>query len=241
MDVFAPNLPTSLAFSVDGAPVGNSIKGQLRVERYLKLGSDSQLTLQGALSEPLNSIKTPDISVDEDVGLPNAEGRIAFGLGTPLQIGLLRERRVEIGLSGVVGKLRRTSLPSEPARRVISTTWGVNLDFRANLASRFGFKGEVYTGKGLGQMVGGVLQSLDAVTWKAIGSTGGWVEGYVYLTPMVHNHTGIFIDDPVNKDITGLSDTLFGRTRNRVIYNTLLWDLREGKEEIPSWAGVYPE
>ena len=232
LDVFAPNLPTSLTFSVDGAPVGNSIKGQVRAERYLKLGSDSQLTLQGAFSEPLNSIKTPDISVDEDNGWPNTEGRIAFGLGAPSQIGLLRERPVEIGFSGVVGKLRRTSLPSEPARRVISTTWGVNLDFRANIASRFGFKGEAYTGQGLGQMVGGVLQSLDAVTWKAIGSTGGWVEGYVYLTPMVHNHTGIFIDDPVNKDITGLSNTLFGRTRNRVFYNTLLWDLGGEKKKF---------
>jgi len=236
LDVFAPNLPTSLAFSVDGAPVGNSIKGQLRVERYLKLGSDSQVTLQGALSEPLNSIKTPDISVDEDVGLPNTEGRIAFGLGKPSQIGLLRERPVEIGLSGVVGKLRRTALPSETPRRVISTTWGVNLDFRVNLSDRFGFKGEVYTGQGLGQMVGGVLQSLDAVSWKAIGSTGGWFEGYIYLTPMLHNHTGMFIDDPVNKDITGLSNTLFGRTRNRVFYNTLLWDL--GKEKKKFRIGV---
>jgi len=236
LDVFAPNLPTVLPFSVDGSPVGNTIKGQIRVERYLKLGSDSQLTLQGAISEPLNSIKTPDISLDEDNGTPNTEGRIAFGLGKPSQIGLLRERPVEVALSGVVGQLRRTSLPSEPPRRVISTTWGVNLDFRVNLGDRFGFKGEVYTGQGLGQMAGGVLQTLDAVTWKAIGSTGGWVEGYVYLTPMVHNHTGIFIDDPVNKDITGLSNTLFGRTRNRIFFNTLLWDL--GKERKKFRIGV---
>ena len=89
LDVFAPNLPTVLPFSVDGSPVGNTIKGQLRVERFLKLGSDSQLTLQGALSEPLNSIKTPDISLDEDNGLPNLEGRIAFGLGKPSRLGLL--------------------------------------------------------------------------------------------------------------------------------------------------------
>ena len=83
LDVFAPSLPTVLPFTVDGAPVGNTIKGQIRVERFLKLGSDSQLTLQGALSEPLNSVKTPDISLDEDNGLPNFEGRIAFGLGKP--------------------------------------------------------------------------------------------------------------------------------------------------------------
>ena len=232
LDVFAPNLPTVLPFSVDGSPVGNTIKGQIRVERYLKLGSDSQLTLQGALSEPLNSIKTPDISLDEDNGKPNVEGRIAFGLGKPSRIGLLTQRPVEVGVSGVVGKLRRTSLPSEPPRRVISTTWGVNLDFRVNLADRFGFKGEVYTGQGLGQMGGSVVQTLDAVTWKAIRSTGGWVEGYVYLTPNLHNHTGIFIDDPNNNDITGLPNTLFGRTRNRVFFNTLLWDIGRGTKKF---------
>ena len=51
-------------------------------------------------------------------------------------------------------------------------------------------------------MGGGIIQSLDAVTWEAIRSTGGWVEGYVYLTPNLHNHTGIFIDDPNDDDIT---------------------------------------
>jgi hypothetical protein len=232
LDVFAPGLPTLLPFTIDGAPVGNYIKGQLRAERYLKLGNNSQLTLQAALSEPLSSIKTPDISLDEDVGLPNTEGRIAFGLGNPARIGLLRERPVEIGVSGVIGRLRRTSLPSEPPRRVISTTWGVNLDFRANLGDRFGFKGEVYTGKGLGQMGGTIAQTLDAVTWNAIGATGGWVEGYVYLKQNVHNHTGIFIDDPVNKDITGIPNTFFGRTRNRGIYNTLLWDIGMEKKRF---------
>ena len=237
LDVFAPNLPTVLPFTADGTPVGNTIKGQLRVERFLKLGSDSQLTLQGAISEPLNSVKTPDISLDEDNGLPNFEGRIAFGLGKPSRLGLLIQRPVELGFSGVVGQLRRTSLPSEPPRRVISTTWGVNLDFRVNFAARYGFKGEVYTGQGLGQMGGGVVQTLDAVTGKAIRSTGGWVEGYVYLTPNLHNHTGIFIDDPNNNDMTALPDTLFGRTRNRVVFNTLLWDLGGG-EEVPHRGAV---
>ena len=238
LDVFAPNLPTVLPFSADGAPGGNTIKGQIRVERFLKLGSDSQLTLQGAVSEPLNSVKTPDISLDEDNGWPNVEGRIAFGLGKPARIGLLTQRPVEVGVSGVVGQLRRTALPSEPPRRVVSDVWGVNLDFRVNLAERFGFKGEVYTGQGLGQMGAGILQSLDAVTWKAIRSTGGWVEGYVYLTPNLHSHTGIIIDDPNNNDITGLPNTLFGRTYNRVFFSTLLWDLGGNRRNSASGSSL---
>ena len=85
LDVFAPGLPTVLPFSDlggSGSP-GNCINGQIRVERFVKLGSDSQLTLQGALSEPLNTVNTPDIILDEDNGWPNVEGRIAFGLGKP--------------------------------------------------------------------------------------------------------------------------------------------------------------
>ena len=144
LDVVAPGVPTVLPFSVDGAPIGNNIKGQVRVERFVPVGSDSQLTLQGALSEPLTTTKTPDISLDEDNGRPNVEGRIAFGLGkpAPVGIGLLTQRPLEVALSGMVGQLRRTSLPSEPPRRVISDVWVAAVDFQVNLARFFGFKGE---------------------------------------------------------------------------------------------------
>jgi hypothetical protein len=239
LDVFAPNLPTVLPFSADGAPVGNTIKGQIRVERFVPAGSASQWTFQAAASEPLNSIKTPDVSLDEDNGWPNVEGRIAFGGGkpAPIGIGLLTQRPIEIGVSGLVGQLRRTALPSDPARRVVSDVFGINLDFRVNLAGRYGFKGEVYTGQGLGQSAGAILQSLDAVTWKAIRSTGGWIEGFVYLKPNLHSHTGILIDEPNANDITAIPNTLFGRTYNRTFYSTLLWDIgktfRIGIE--PTW------
>ena len=53
-------------------------------------------------------------------------------------------------------------------------------------------------------MTGGILQSLDAVTWKAIRSTGGWVEGFVYLKPNLHSHTGMFIDDVNDDDLTAI-------------------------------------
>ena len=137
-DVFAPGLPTVLPFSYlggSGSP-GNCIRGQIRVERFVDVGSDSQLTLQGALSEPLNTDVTPDIILDEDNGWPNVEGRIAFGWGkpAPIGIGLLTQRPVEVGVSGVVGQLRRTAPPTDPPRRVVSDVWGAAVDFRVNLA-----------------------------------------------------------------------------------------------------------
>jgi len=139
---------------------------------------------------------------------------------------------LEVGLSGMVGQLRRTALPDDPApRRVVADVWLVAVDYQVNLARFFGFerdfglKGELYAGQGLGNYSGGILQSLDAVTWKAIRTKGGWIEGFVYLTPTVHSHTGIFIDNPDDNDITALANTLFGRTYNSAIYSTLIWDV----------------
>ena len=226
-DLFAPGLPTMLPFSYlggSGSP-GNCIRGQIRVERFVAVGSDSQLTLQGAISEPLNTAVTPDIILDEDNGWPNVEGRIGFGVGKPAPIGLLTQRPMEVGFSGVVGQLRRTAPPEEPPRRVVSDVWGAAVDVRVNLASRFGLKGEAYTAQGLGNYNGAILQSLDAVTWKAIGSTGGFVEGFVYLTPMLHSHIGYGADDPDDDDITAIPNSLFGRTYNSTFYSNLLWDL----------------
>ena len=82
-DVFAPGLPTVLPFSGLGGSgsAGNSIKGQIRAERFVPVGSDSQLTLQVALSEPQGTYSIPDTSLDEDNGWPNVEGRVALGFG----------------------------------------------------------------------------------------------------------------------------------------------------------------
>ena len=227
LDIVAPLVSTALPFAVDGAPLGNNIKGQVRVERFVPVGSDSQLTLQAAVSEPLTTNKTPDISLDEDNGWPNVEGRVAFGVGkpAPIGIGLLTPRPLEVAVSGVVGQLRRTAFPPDTPRRVVSDVWGVAVDTQGNFNGLVGFKGEAYTGQGLGQMTGGILQSLDAVTWKAIGSTGGWVEGFVYLTPNLHSHTGMFVDDVNDDDLTAIPQSLFGRTYNSTIWSNVLWDV----------------
>jgi len=228
-DVFAPGLPTVLPFSYlggSGSP-GNCIRGQIRVERFVDVGSESRLTLQGALSQPLNTYVTPDVVLDEDNGWPNVEGRIGFGSGkpAPIGIGLLTQRPWEVSVSGLVGQLRRTAPPTDPPRRVVSDVWGADVDFRVNLAGFFGFKAEAYTGQGLGNYNGAILQSLDALTWKPIRSTGGWAEGFVYLKPNLHNHTGIGIDDPNDDDLTPIPNSLFGRTYNSTLYSNLLWDL----------------
>ena len=117
----------------------------------------------------------------EDNGWPNVEGRVVLGVGepAPIGIGLLTPRPLEVAVSGGGrSKLRRTAPPRRPsATRGASDVWASPSTLKATSNGLVGFKGEAYTGQGLGQMTGGILQSLDAVTWKATAHGEAGVEG----------------------------------------------------------------
>lgn len=223
-DVFAPGAPTVLPFSALAASgnAGNSFRGSVRVERYLIPSDQVQWTLQGALSDPITTTISPAFAINEDNGWPNVEGRVALGLGELQPAGLSAVRPFEIGLSGVIGQIRNTAPP--PGGRVIADVWGTALDLRWRMNELFGVAGEVYTGRTLGTYNGAVLQTVNPETLEGVYSTGGWVEGFVYLTSQLHSHTGYAIDDPRDSDISPDAAAL-GRTRNVTIYSNLIWDV----------------
>ncbi|WP_253155074.1 hypothetical protein [Stieleria tagensis] len=222
-DVFAPGIPTVLPFSALAASgnVGNSFRGQLRLERFFNPSSEVQWTAQMALSEPVNSTIDPTFRLLEDNGWPNVEGRIALGLGE--RSGALSLRPFEMGLSGVVGELRSTAVPNPP---VFADVWGGAVDFRAAFNKSFGVLGEVYTGKALGTYNGAILQNINSVTLEGVRSSGGFIETYLYLSRRLHTHIGYGIDDPNDDD---LPDTLAAaaRTKNQTYYTNLLWDVNQ--------------
>jgi hypothetical protein len=223
-DVFAPGAPTVLPFSILGASgnAGNSFRGQLRLERYIVLGSDVQWTLQGALSDPITSTIDPTFRLLEDNGWPNLEGRLALGLGN--QTGTLGLRPVEIGISGVVGEIRNTDIA--PVRRVEADVRGGAIDFRVALSPAFGILGEVFTGKTLGTYNAGVLQNINPVTLEGIRTSGGFIETYVYLSPRLHTHIGYGVDNPKDEDLSPLAAN-FQISRNETYFTNLLWDVNQ--------------
>ena len=79
-DVFNPNAPTILPFSIlcGSGNTGNASRGMVRLERFLYPSDNAQWTLQFALSEPITSVYDPSFSLSEDNGWPNVEGRIAL-------------------------------------------------------------------------------------------------------------------------------------------------------------------
>lgn len=174
-DVFNPLLPTILPFSALSASgnTGNAFRGQVRMERFLVVSDTAQWTLQAALSEPITTSISPTFQISEDNGWPNVEARAALGLGE-LGTGATPQRPLEIGFSGIVGQVRTTPLP--PGDQVVADVWGMGSDFRWRVNEVFGFSAECYAGQGLGTYNGAILQTVNTDAFRAIRSSGGWME-----------------------------------------------------------------
>jgi hypothetical protein len=222
-DVFNPLNPTTLNFGY-GLDAGNTgfIRGSFRIERFLQPTDDFQITLQSAMGQPVVSeFATPfpgsDITLGETNGWPNIEGRVAFGFGQLEQRygATVPSRRVELGVSGLIGQVRTSSA----ATRVLATTAGLGVDLTANITDRFGIKGEIFKGQAMGSYFGGSGQSVNIDTFQGIRSLGGWAETWFYLTPQLHTHWGAGIDDPRNQDV-GINQ----RTQNQFAFGNLIWD-----------------
>lgn len=237
-DVFAPKMPTVLPFSALCASgnAGNSFRGSLRIERYAYPTSNSQWTMQFALSDPVTTTIDPQFRVLEDNGWPNVETRLAFGYGPLEQLGLESLRPFETGISAVVGQLR--SIDPKIPRRSFANVWGLAADYRWQFTEAWGIAGEIYTGEALGTYNGAILQNFNNLTGKGIRSTGGWIETFAFWRADLHSHVGYGVDSPLSQDIpTSQAEAKFGgtgRTYNSTIFANLYWDvsssLRIGNE-----------
>ena len=227
-DVFNPIGPAVLPISVLYAS-GNagSYRGQIRGERYVPFGNDSQLTCQLGLSEPIATL-VRDRLVDpliEDNGWPNVEGRLLVGLGEAVDLmGGRKQRLVELSLSGVVGQIRISKPipgPGTPGPdRIVNDVWAVGGDFQIALTDRFGIKGESFVGQSLAEYNAGALQNFNSDTFLPIQTIGGFGEIYYYVNPQFHLHGGYGIDDPINADLAA------GQiSSNETFFLTAFWDI----------------
>ena len=224
-DVFNPGLPTILPFSAlsGSGNSGNGFRGQVRVERYFVTSDCSQRTFQFALSEPINTTVDPALGINEDAGIPNFESRLAFAYGALDPNNPAAVRPFEMGFSTVVGQTRNT-FPT--VVQVTNNVWGAGCDLRWRVNRCWGMAAEFYTGQGLGTYNGGILQNINQDTLGTTRSTGGWFELYRYLTPCVHTHFGMGIDDPLDRDVS-VNPTNLGRVRNETYFANLIWDINK--------------
>lgn len=237
-DVINPLNPEMVDWS-PGFGAGNLgfLRGQLRAERYFHSGQNSQVTAQFALSNPIPT-NYENFSVKEGLtesnGWPNVEGRLALGVGRLVERAGTCVRAHEVGVSGLVGQLRRTGDQQTP--NAIADVWATGADARFAITDRLGVKGEFYHGQTVGTYLGAVIQNFNA-NREGIRSTGGWVEVYYYWTPSLHSHFGGGVDDPLDADLTASQVR-----RNQFCFGNILWDVTKSIDvgfEVSRWETTY--
>lgn len=232
-DVINPLKPGMLDFNT-GQGAGNMgfFRGQFRAERYFHFGYN-QLTTQLALGNPLTTAFNGNArNLVEDNGWPNVDMRVAIGLGPLCKRHGVKSRPVELGVSGLVGQIRRTGTPI-----TVLDVWAVGADAKVALTDRLGLQGEFFHGQAIGNYNAGIVQIFNPVTLQAIRTTGGWGEIYYYWTNSLHSHFGLGIDDPLNST---LSPTL--PTQNAFAFANVIWNVSKNLEiglEVGRWETDY--
>jgi hypothetical protein len=203
------------------------------VENHFKAGEGFAGALQLAAASPVTTALPDQVDLSnlqsqeivEDNGWPNVEGRLSLGFGASQErAGGRQLRPLELGFSGVVGKLRvldniraLTPLTLTSDRSVISV-WGAAFDGQLALGRRLGISGELYTGQGLGEYMSGILQTYNRSSNQAVPTSGGWAQLYVYLSDNLRLNLGYGIDHAQDGGA-------FSLLTNATAFANLVWDV----------------
>ena len=185
---FSPLSPTSVASMAEPAfsYSGNlwTWQPQVRAEHVVDLTENSSVLLQGGILQPLWS------------GQPAYATRIAWNRTR-------FERQIAIGAAGYYSRQNWGA-----AGRIVDA-WSASSDWTIPLSARWDLSGEFYRGKAIGQLGGGVGQTI--VTSGAfadpntnvygIHSTGGWAQLKFQQTDRLEWNAAVGQDNPFARDL----------------------------------------
>ncbi|MFY9341339.1 MAG: hypothetical protein WAT39_02535 [Planctomycetota bacterium] len=195
------------------------------------------LGLTGAISN-----QDLDGGAEANTALPTTGERDGFDSGTPhLQVrggskpfALVDKKPAELGVWGMYGQVQTDTNFAGRGRRF--DTWVAGFDLQMPLTEALTLRGEGFVGENLGDVRGGIGQTINTALGAEIGSTGGWAELVYGYTAKTKFHVGTSIDDPENDDLTVPSIGTNGgnngngniRKRNQTAYVGTVMDWETG-------------
>ncbi len=129
-----------------------------------------------------------------DSGTPH--GQLRAALETPSWVD---GQRLAVGAWGLLGRLETDT--SFVGRRRF-TTWTAGADVTVPLAADLLAKGEAWFGEALGDVRGGIGQSVNTTLGQEIASVGGWAEVQARVSETLTLAAGGTVDDPSNADLS---------------------------------------
>jgi hypothetical protein len=155
-------------------------------------------------------------------GIPTLQARAA--VNTPISDW---KQHLEFGLWAHRAK-EETDVPVGTATHFDSSAYGVDLQSPI-YEDKLWLKGELWVGRNLGDVRGGILQDINA-TGKPIRSQGGWTEIGWQLPgesfKPVKVYAGYAWDNPENGDLSPNSAANAARTRNTTWYGAIRFDFK---------------
>jgi hypothetical protein len=162
-----------------------------------------------------------------DSGLPQVQARAGWR-----EFALVEGKPTDVGVWGMFGRTETDTFFGGENR---FDTWLGGIDLTMPISSKLTIRAEAWTGANLGDIRGGIGQTINTATGEEIASSGGWAELVCKCTDKTQVHAGASLDDPENDD---LSTTVASasRRRNQTAYlgTAMDWDsgMRTGFDVI---------
>jgi hypothetical protein len=183
----------------------------------LQLGLLDTQTLNAA-----SSVTQRSTGAGEASGQPSYETRLAYGSGTD-------DHRVELGIGGLYGRQ-----DYKGGQRI--DTWATAADWLLPLGTRLRVSGELYRGRGLGDLGGGAYRNTvtfnfpnsTATYLRALEAEGGWLQWSYTLSSTLRANASIGQDSASGNELrtsvalTGVGPVFF-YARNRSIVGNLVF------------------
>ena len=222
-DIISPLLPSTVNYPVlwNCGNIGYR-RPMIQIGNVTKKG----IEVVGALSRNIAGDLDGDGNDDgEDASLPTVQGRISYV-----------DKGINIGISGHYGRMERNDFTS--GREETYNSCSINGHFSLALTPVVTVKGEAFSGKTLGQYLGGIGQSFDHVSGTELKSSGGWINLTLKANQKTTLSAGAGLDDPEDDKINGFpvrtsNMCIFGNVQTQIAYNTI------AGVEVSNWRTGY--
>ncbi|MEW6307267.1 MAG: hypothetical protein AB1705_27755 [Verrucomicrobiota bacterium] len=217
-DVISPIFPiVNPDFVMWGAGNLGDRRPQFRFEYTPKIGKGSLIFQSEAGLTSADDAQDLDPAAagafrdGEASGKPTLQARLAYAFA------LWEKQRLEFGVWGHRAWERTdTAIGASGRNEFDSYAYGFDLTVPI-YRDLVWFKGELWGGRNLSDVRGGILQGINAATGAEVDAVGGWAEFGVRPKKWFSFHGGYSFDNPDNNDLLGAATP--GRASNSIWYS----------------------
>jgi hypothetical protein len=234
-DVVLPFVPDTTNSYPSGYIPGSIgfARPQLRGDLRVPIGDASQIIVKASVGQPVQTFTLGDENiVGRQGGVPDIQGRLSYAIGLSPRPW---ERPFEIGVAAHVGKRRETFVATGLTNDF--QTWSVSADVRLAFSSGTLIKARAWRGTLMGDYTGGIFQTIDIGTDRAVRAWGFWFEVQQTLGPRWRATAGYGQDNPFRSDLS-----MGARLFNQAGFANLFWDVSASlgfAAELSRWDTAY--